>query len=132
MGGAEYMKSIKKYETIINEALRSALEYDTPEGQINEFISFFGKHIGSDRIYIFEDDEEHHVTNNTYEWCTEGITPQIEHLQGVNMEVIDWGYDTVEERKSVIISDVEELRRVHQVSYKMLKYQNVHKVVVSP
>ena len=51
------MKSIKKYETIINEALRSALEYDTPEGQINEFISFFGKHIGSDRIYIFEDDE---------------------------------------------------------------------------
>ena len=46
MGGAEYMKSIKKYETIINEALRSALEYDTPEGQINEFISFFGKHIG--------------------------------------------------------------------------------------
>ena len=52
------MKSIKKYETIINEALRSALEYDTPEGQINEFISFFGKHIGSDRIYIFEDDEE--------------------------------------------------------------------------
>lgn len=42
MGGAEYMKSIKKYETIINEALRSALEYDTPEGQINEFISFFG------------------------------------------------------------------------------------------
>ena len=53
-------------------------------------ISFFGKHIGSDRIYIFEDDEEHHVTNNTYEWCAEGITPQIEHLQGVNMEVIDW------------------------------------------
>ena len=126
------MKSIKKYETIINEALRSALEYDTPEGQINEFISFFGKHIGSDRIYIFEDDEEHHVTNNTYEWCTEGITPQIEHLQGVNMEVIDWWYDTFEEGKSVIISDVEELKGVHQVSYNMLKYQNVHKVVVSP
>ena len=126
------MKSIKKYETIINEALRSALEYDTPEGQINEFISFFGKHIGSDRIYIFEDDEEHHVTNNTYEWCAEGITPQIEHLQGVNMEVIDWWYDTFDEGKSVIISDVKELKGVHQVSYNMLKYQNVCKVVVSP
>ena len=86
------MKSIKKYETIINEALRSALEYDTPEGQINEFISFFGKHIGSDRIYIFEDDEEHHVTNNTYEWCAEGITPQIKHMDGedfINKILID-------------------------------------------
>lgn len=48
------MKNIQ-YELIINEALRSALEYDIPDEQINEFIGFFGKHIGSDRIYIFED-----------------------------------------------------------------------------
>ena len=47
------MKNIQ-YELIINEALRSALEYDIPDEQINEFIEFFGKHIGSDRIYIFE------------------------------------------------------------------------------
>lgn len=126
------MKSIKRYETIINEALRSALEYDTPDGEINEFIRFFGKHIGSDRIYIFEDDIENHVTNNTYEWCAEGVKPQIDDLQGVNMEVIDWWYETFDEGKSVIISDVEELKGVHQVSYNMLCYQNVHKVVVSP
>lgn len=53
--GGEYMKTIMKYELIINEALRSALNYDMPEDEINEFIRFFGKHIGSDRIYIFED-----------------------------------------------------------------------------
>lgn len=126
------MKSIKKYETIINEALRSALEYDTPDGEINEFIRFFGKHIGSDRIYIFEDDIENHVTNNIYEWCADGVVPQIDDLQGVNMEVIDWWYETFDEGKSVIIPDVEELKGVHQVSYNMLKYQNVHKLVVSP
>ena len=50
------MEQNTKYELIINEALRSALEYDTPDEQINEFIRFFGKHIGSDRFYIFEDD----------------------------------------------------------------------------
>ena len=49
------MKTIIKYELVINKALRSALNYDTPDEQINEFIRFFGKHIGSDRIYIFED-----------------------------------------------------------------------------
>ena len=31
------MKNIQ-YELIINEALRSALEYDIPDEQINEFI----------------------------------------------------------------------------------------------
>mgnify|MGYP000003010262 CR=1 FL=1 len=47
------MKTIIKYELVINEALRSALNYHTPDEQINEFIRFFGRHIGSDRIYIF-------------------------------------------------------------------------------
>ena len=69
------MKNIQ-YELIINEALRSALEYDIPDEQINEFIEFFGKHIGSDRIYIFEDNVKKKITNNTYEWCNEGILPQ--------------------------------------------------------
>ena len=55
------MKTIIKYELVINKALRSALNYDTPDEQINEFIRFFGKHIGSDRIYIFEDCDEKHV-----------------------------------------------------------------------
>ena len=47
------MKTIMKYELVINEALRSALNYHTPDEQINEFIRFFGRHISSDRIYIF-------------------------------------------------------------------------------
>ena len=50
------MKTIIKYELVINEALRSALNYHTPDEQINEFIRFFGRHIGSDRIYIVKKD----------------------------------------------------------------------------
>ena len=34
------MKTIIKYELVINEALRSALNYDTPDEQINEFSRF--------------------------------------------------------------------------------------------
>ena len=62
------MKNIRRYEPIINQAMRKALDYENPDEQINQFIRFFGEHIGSDRIYIFEDDAEKHVTNNTYEW----------------------------------------------------------------
>ena len=48
------MQTIIRYELVI-KALRSALMLDTPDEQIDEFIRFFGKHIGCDRIYIFED-----------------------------------------------------------------------------
>ena len=100
------MKTIMKYELVINEALRSALNYHTPDEQINEFIRFFGRHISSDRIYIFEDCKERHVTNNTYEWCAQGVVPEIDRLQNVDMDIIKWWYDTFSKGESIIITDM--------------------------
>ncbi|WP_288027775.1 hypothetical protein [Holdemanella sp.] len=51
------MQTIIRYELVI-KALRSAVMLDTPDEQINEFIRFFGKHIGCDQIYIFEDNKK--------------------------------------------------------------------------
>lgn len=104
------MKTIIKYELVINKALRSALNYDTPDEQINEFIRFFGKHIGSDRIYIFEDCDEKHVTNNTYEWCADGIVPEIHELQNVDMDIIGWWYQAFGNEKNIIITDIEQIK----------------------
>ena len=47
----KYMQTIIRCELVINEALRFTLMLDTRDEQINEFIRFFGKHIGCDRIY---------------------------------------------------------------------------------
>ena len=126
------MKTIIKYELVINEALRSALNYNTPDEQINEFIRFFGRHIGSDRIYIFEDCKERHCTDNTYEWCAQGVIPEIDRLQNVDMDVIKWWYDTFSKGESIIITDIEDIKEEHRASYDMLKAQNVRNVVVCP
>ena len=126
------MKTIIKYELVINEALRSALNYHTPDEQINEFIRFFGRHIGSDRIYIFEDCKERHCTDNTYEWCAQGVIPEIDRLQNVDMDVIKWWYDTFSKGESIIITDIEDIKEEHRMSYDMLKAQNVRNVVVCP
>ena len=126
------MKTIIKYELVINEALRSALNYHTPDEQINEFIRFFGRHIGSDRIYIFEDCKERHGTDNTYEWCAQGVVPEIVRLQNVNMDIIKWWYDTFSKGESIIITDIEDIKEEHRMSYDMLKAQNVRNVVACP
>ena len=126
------MKTIIKYELVINEALISALNYHTPDEQINEFIRFFGRHIGSDRIYIFEDCKERHGTDNTYEWCAQGVIPEIDRLQNVDMDVIKWWYETFSKGESIIITDIEDIKEEHRTSYDMLKAQNVRNVVVCP
>lgn len=82
------VKTLIKYELVINRALRSALMYDTAEQQINEFISFLGRQIGSDRIYIFEDNEKTRTTSNTYEWCADGVSAEMGNLKAIPMQTI--------------------------------------------
>ena len=47
-----------------------------------------------------------HVTDNTYEWCAQGVSKEIDNLQGVDMDIINWWYDIFDEGKNVIIQDV--------------------------
>ncbi|WP_455056768.1 GGDEF domain-containing protein [Jutongia sp.] len=125
------MKTEIRCELIINKAMRSAMEHDNPDEQIQEFIRFLGNHIGSDRIYIFEDDLVGRVTNNTYEWCKDGIDPQINVLQQVDMDIIEWWYDTFDRDENVIIRNVEDIKEQYPMTYETLAPQKIECVAVS-
>lgn len=66
------MKTIIKYELVINKALRSALNYDTPDEQINEFIRF------SENISV--------LTAYIYLRIVMRSMSQTIHMSGVRME----------------------------------------------
>lgn len=66
------MKTIIKNELVINEALRSALNYDTPDEQINEFIRF-SENISVLTAYIY------------LRTVMRSMSPKI-HMSGVRME----------------------------------------------
>ena len=72
------------------------------------------------------------VTDNTYEWCAQGVIPEIDRLQNVDMDIIKWWYDTFSKGESIIITDIEDIKEEHRISYDMLKAQNVRNVVVCP
>ncbi len=126
------MKTVIKYELTLNKAMRSALSYGTPDEQIDEFIRYLGRHIGADRIYIFEDCPKKNITKNTYEWCADAVKPEIDNLQNVPMELIGWWYDLFEQKKNVIIDDMEDIKETHPDSYELLSGQNIHRLVVAP
>lgn len=125
------METIIKYELTINKAIRASLEHDSPDEQINAFIRFLGKEIGADRIYIFEDSQKENITNNTYEWCADGVKPEIDNLQELSMDVIKWWYDCFEKGENIIIRDMEEIKEEYPDSYKLLRGQNIDRLVVS-
>ncbi|MBN2651333.1 MAG: PAS domain-containing protein [Spirochaetales bacterium] len=58
---------------------------------VKEALALLGSFTKTDRSYIFDYDHDRRVCNNTYEWCGDGIIPQIEELQGVPFDLIpDW------------------------------------------
>ena len=62
------------------------------------------------RAYIFENNEENTTCSNTFEWCNEGIEPQIEELQGVSYIDDIPGWPQVYNEKGILYcTDITQL-----------------------
>ncbi len=58
---------------------------------INVALRELGQFVGADRVYVFDYNFDKGICTNTYEWCAPGITPQIENLKTVSLDIIpDW------------------------------------------
>jgi diguanylate cyclase (GGDEF)-like protein len=127
-------KSIREYinnETIINEGLRISLSAVTPDESFGSLLEYIGKALHCDRIYIFEEKQGSYFSN-TYEWCAEGVTPQIDNLQKIPREDAGIWLEQFQLRKNVIIPNVEDIKTSDPVMYTYLLPQDIHSLVVSP
>jgi PAS domain S-box-containing protein len=92
----EAEKTLKK-EKAANEVLLSISNkfIDAPiekmDEAINSSFELIGKYMDVDRVYLIEYDWVKNINNNTYEWCAEGIEPQIHELQEIPNDFFpDW------------------------------------------
>lgn len=53
---------------------------------VNMVLEIVGKQFNVSRAYIFENSDDGRYGSNTFEWCNEGITPQIDNLQNANYQ----------------------------------------------
>lgn len=63
----------------------------------------------ADRVYVFEYDFQEQVSNNIYEWCAEGVEPQIHELQGIPLEEAQAWLNHHQEKRTVVIEDVQAM-----------------------
>ncbi len=130
----EQKKTIKEFasnETIVNNALRLALAEDTPEKSIEALLKHLGQSLRSDRVYIFEEQEDHTV-KNTYEWCNAGVKPQKDRLQKIPFEVVSLWYKAFERNENIVIKGLETIKESDPKAYETLLPQQVDTLVVSP
>lgn len=120
------------YMEIINQGMIDSMSKKNPTEAIESFMKKIGECIHTDRVYIFEFNNSGKF-DNTFEWCAQGVKPQIDMLQNIN--VSDYGsewWDAFHENHGYMIMDMEAYHDVDAKLYEMLKMQYVSRIMVCP
>lgn len=129
----ENLSHLSQMQSII---LRMASDYinmpkELVEESINNSLKELGEFVLADRAYVFEYDWTKNVCSNTYEWCNEGISPEIDNLQNVPNEVVDYWVEAHKHGKEINIVDVMQLPPDDGVR-QILEPQGVKSVLALP
>ena len=71
---------------IVQYAFQRLYATDDVDTAINEILGMVGRQMNVSRVYVFENSPDNRFCSNTYEWCNEGITPEIENLKNISYE----------------------------------------------
>lgn len=70
-------------EHITNYIFDILYESSDIELAVNLILNIVGKNFNVSRVYIFENSDDNLVCRNTFEWCNEGITSEINNLKNI-------------------------------------------------
>lgn len=84
----KYLKHRLEWEKLILSISTGFINtpFNKIDRQIDASLARIGSFMDVDRCYIFELAEDGRSMNNTYEWCSAGVSPQIERNQGVPVD----------------------------------------------
>ncbi len=68
---------------VIQQASQLLYRAKDTDVAVQSILELIGLRYDVSRAYIFEESEDHSYCRNTFEWCNEGIEPQIQSLQHV-------------------------------------------------
>lgn len=101
------------------------------EIEINQALAEIGLFAEVDRVYIFDYDWEADTMTNTYEWCSEGTSPEINNLKDIpNSLLPDW----VESHRKGEMTYVPRVTDLDPDSSlrKILEPQNIQSLITIP
>lgn len=76
---------------------------------IQKSLRELGEFVKADRSYIFDYDFQKNTASNTYEWCAEGIDPEIHNLQDVPIDFIPQWVSQHQQGQAFYVGNVQEL-----------------------
>ncbi|MDQ7839494.1 MAG: GAF domain-containing protein [bacterium] len=130
----ESLRRRLEMEGIVAETSR-ALSNTTPtafDDAISEALRRIGEYKQVDRSYLFLLSEDGSTMNNTHEWTAEGISPEIERLQGLPTAVFPWWMERLRRGDIIHVTRVADLPAEARAEREILEAQGIQSVLVVP
>ncbi|MEI6100233.1 MAG: EAL domain-containing protein, partial [Eubacteriales bacterium] len=79
------------------------------EEKINEALEKGGRSAQVDRVFVMAFNQERNTMTYRYEWCNEGIDPEIGSLYNVPLEQYPWLMGRIQANETIQIKDIQKL-----------------------
>ena len=97
-------------DNLVRYAFQRLYASKNVQKSVNDILELVGRKMNVSRVYVFENSDDNRFCNNTFEWCNEGIQPEIQNLQGISYEEDIAGYvDMYNEQGIFYCPDINEL-----------------------
>lgn len=75
-------------ENRIEYVFKMLYQSENPVTAIHSVLELMSRHFSFERGYIFQTSPDGKTTSNTFEWCAEGVSPEIHNLQKIPIEAV--------------------------------------------
>ena len=100
---------------------------------ISSTLGMIGEKTGAERVYIFDrQDDNPDVFTNSYEWCAEGVAPQIDNLLKISASEMPYWVDKFNRGETIVIDDIENIKSIMPDEYKILIAQDIKSEISVP
>lgn len=100
------------------------------EQAINDSLKELGEFVGADRSYVFDFNLEKGICSNTYEWCGQGIEPEIQNNQNLPLDIMPELVNAHLKGTPLVVDDVEKVQK--EDFKKLLKEQSIQSLMTMP
>lgn len=119
-------------ESVLLQCLQTLSKTRDLDYAMSSFLEMVSRFYCADRGYIIEFDFEKNILNNTFEWCAEGVTPEIDLLQNIPLDVVDDWVEKFRTDGEFFISSIHADLDPESMDYKLLQVQNVSTLMAAP
>ncbi|HHX61588.1 MAG TPA: EAL domain-containing protein [Epulopiscium sp.] len=93
--------------------------------KINKLLLNIGAFFQIDRAYIFLVNHQSNTMTYSYEWCAEGIEPEVGKVEEAPVTICSWGFEQLKKNKVVHIDDISAMPPEARAEQEQLMRQKV-------